>query len=119
MKNLALHWKILISLILAFIVGLASNLSNESLTEKPDWFLNLHYFTSFFGTLFLDALKMVVIPLVMTSIICGVSKIGGDKDFSRLGIKTLFLFLNGLLAVVVGLACVMLSNLVKLSGSKR
>lgn len=107
MKNLALHWKILISLILAFIVGLASNLSNESLTEKPDWFLNLHYFTSFFGTLFLDALKMVVIPLVMTSIICGVSKIGGDKDFSRLGIKTLFFYsLTGLLAVVVGLACV-------------
>ena len=50
---------------------------------------------------------MVVIPLVMTSIICGVSKIGEDQDFSRLGIKTiLFYSLTGLLAVIVGLLCV-------------
>jgi len=49
----------------------------------------------------------VVIPLVMTSIICGVSKIGEDQDFSRLGIKTiLFYSLTGLLAVIVGLLCV-------------
>ena len=50
---------------------------------------------------------MVVIPLVMTSIICGVSKIGEDQDFSRLGMKTiLFYSLTGLLAVIVGLLCV-------------
>lgn len=49
----------------------------------------------------------MVIPLVMTSIICGVSKIGEDQDFSRLGIKTiLFYSLTGLLAVIVGLLCV-------------
>lgn len=104
---MALHWKILIALVLAFVVGLYANISTDSLSDKPSWFINLHYFSKFFGSLFLNALKMVVIPLVMTSIICGVSKIGEDQDFGRLGLKTiLFYSLTGLLAVVVGLLCV-------------
>lgn len=107
MKNLALHWKILIALILAFLIGLGANFYTESISEKPGWFDNLHYFSNFFGSLFINALKMVVIPLVMTSIICGVAKIGEDKDFGRLGLKTLFFYsLTGLLAVIVGLLCV-------------
>ena len=107
MKKLALHWKILIALILAFSIGLWANFTTESVAVKPDWFENLHYFSSFVGNLFLNGLKMVVIPLVMTSIICGVAKIGEDEDFGRLGIKTLFFYsLTGLLAVIVGLLCV-------------
>ena len=107
MKKLALHWKILIALLLAFSIGLWANFTTESTIEKPAWFENLHYFTNFVGSLFLNALKMVVIPLVRTSIICGVAKIGEDKDFGRLGLKTLFFYsLTGLLAVVVGLLCV-------------
>lgn len=107
MKKLALHWKILIALVLAFFIGLWANFTTEGLTNKPTWFENLHYGCSFIGSLFLNGLKMVVIPLVMTSIICGVAKIGEDKDFGRLGIKTLFFYsLTGLLAVIVGLLCV-------------
>ncbi len=107
MKNLAIHWKILIALILAFLIGLWANFATESIAEKPDWFNHLHYFSNFVGSLFINGLKMVVIPLVMTSIICGVAKIGEDKDFGRLGLKTLFFYsLTGLLAVVVGLLCV-------------
>ncbi|MDG0965616.1 MAG: dicarboxylate/amino acid:cation symporter [Opitutales bacterium] len=107
MKKLALHWKILIALLLAFSIGLWANFTTESTIEKPAWFDNLHYFSNFIGSLFLNALKMVVIPLVMTSIICGVAKIGEDKDFGRLGFKTLFFYsLTGLFAVIVGLLCV-------------
>ena len=107
MKKLALHWKILIALCLAFMVGLWANFSTENISEKPTWFYNIHYFSNFFGTLFLNALKMLVIPLVMTSIICGVARVGKDKDFGRLGIKTiLFYSLTGLLAVIVGILCV-------------
>jgi Na+/H+-dicarboxylate symporter len=107
MKKLAIHWKILIALILAFIIGLWANFATESIAEKPSWFNHLHYFSNFVGSLFINGLKMVVIPLVMTSIICGVAKIGEDKDFGRLGLKTLFFYsLTGLLAVVVGLLCV-------------
>ena len=85
MEKLALHWKILIALILAFSLGLWSNLSTDTVTEKPAWFEHLLYFSNFIGSLFLNGLKMVVIPLVMTSIICGVAKIGEDQDFGRLG----------------------------------
>ena len=107
MKKLAIHWKILIALILAFLIGLWANFATESIAEKPDWFNQLHYFSNFVGSLFINGLKMVVIPLVMTSIICGVAKIGEDKDFGRLGLKTLLFYsLTGLLAVVVGLLCV-------------
>ena len=102
-----LHTKIFFSLALAFLVGLTSNFITAELSEKPTWFLFLSESCSFFGTLFLNGLKMVVIPLVMTSIICGVAKIGGEKDFGRLGTKTLIFYsITGLLAVLTGLFCV-------------
>ena len=89
MKKVPLHVKILIALVLAFTIGLWANYSTEGSTEKPDWFIFVRDISTFIGTLFLNGLKMVVIPLVMTSIICGVAKIGGEKDFGRLGLKTL------------------------------
>lgn len=106
-KKLALHWKILIALGLAVAAGLAANAAAEGAAEKPAWFEHLHYGTKFVGTLFLNALKMVVVPLVTTSILCGVANVGGERDFGRLGGKTLgFYALSGLLAVVTGLLCV-------------
>ena len=92
MKKVPLHVKILIALVLAFSIGLWSNHSTEDTVEKPDWFIFIRDISTFIGTLFLNALKMVVIPLVMTSIICGVAKIGGEKDFGRLGLKTLLFY---------------------------
>ena len=102
-----LHWKILISLILSFIIGLWSNLNIDHESAPPPWFTGLKEACLFVGTLFLNGLKMVVIPLVVTSIICGVSKIGGQEGFGRLGLKTMgFYALTGLLAVCTGLLCV-------------
>ena len=54
MKKLALHWKILIALILAFSIGLWANFTTESTNDKPVWFENLHYFSNFIGRLFID-----------------------------------------------------------------
>ena len=107
MKKLALHWKILIGLILAFSVGLWANFQTEGMENKPDWFLNLEYGAKFVGTLFLNALKMMVIPLVTTSIIVGIINVGGERDFGRLGAKTIgFYAATGFFAVVTGLLCV-------------
>ena len=51
--------------------------------------------------------KMIVVPLVVSSIVLGIFNVGAEKDFGRLGIKTLgFYVLTGLLAVVVGLMMV-------------
>jgi Na+/H+-dicarboxylate symporter len=62
---------------------------------------------AFLGTLFLNALKMVIVPLIMTSIIGGVANISGDANFGRLGVKTLVYYLvTSTLAILVGLAIV-------------
>ena len=106
-----LHWKILISLILSFIIGLWANLSVDHESIAPAWFEGLKEICLFVGTLFLNGLKMVVIPLVVTSIICGVSKIGAESGFGGLGLKTIgFYTLTGFLAVCTGLLCVNLLN---------
>ena len=106
-----LHWKILISLFISFVIGLWSNLSIDHQSAFPAWFTGLKETCLFVGTLFLNGLKMVVIPLVLTSIICGVAKIGGEAGFGRLGLKTIgFYALTGFFAVCTGLLCVNLMN---------
>jgi proton glutamate symport protein len=106
MKKLSLHHKVLFALLLSFGLGIWINLQHGS-APSVSWVLWLISFCEFTGKLFLNALKMVVIPLVLTSVICGVSQIAGDKDFGRLGLKTLLLYsLTGILAVATGLLCV-------------
>ena len=106
MKKLSLHHKVLFALLLAFGLGLSINQQHGS-TPSVQWVVWLLSSCEFIGKLFLNALKMVVIPLVLTSVICGVSQIAGDKDFGRLGLKTLLIYsLTGILAVATGLLCV-------------
>ncbi len=65
----------------------------------------------FLGTIFINMLKMVVVPLISASIITGVASLGSGRDLGRLGIKTLsFYILTTLLAVLTALTLV---NLVK------
>lgn len=55
------------------------------------------------GTLFLNALSLVVVPLVVSSIITGTARLGSDKNFSKLGFQTFFYFiLTGVIAVAIG-----------------
>ncbi len=99
-----LHWQILAALLLAAAVGVPINLSGAQ--EAPTS-LTLVAVCDFMGTLFLNALKMIVVPLVATSIIAGIIGMGGEGAFARLGMKTLgYYFLSGLVAVVIGLVIV-------------
>jgi Na+/H+-dicarboxylate symporter len=103
MPKLQLHWQILIALALAVGAG-------AGVTALPDagheWFLEAF---DFLGTLFLNALKMLVVPLIASSIITGVAGIGPSKNFGRLGLKTLLYYsLTTLLSVLVGLTLVSL-----------
>ncbi len=87
-----LHWQILIALIVAVAVGI--NLpTDSSLVSAFD----------FVGQLFLNALKMLVVPLIMAAIIAGASNLSGN-DLGRLGGKTVLYYLSTtLLAVITGL----------------
>jgi Na+/H+-dicarboxylate symporter len=61
----------------------------------------------FLGTIFINLLKMVVVPLIAASIITGVASVGSGGDLGRLGLKTLaFYVFTTLLSVLIALALV-------------
>ena len=96
-SKIALHWQILIALCLAVITGL---LLDQSLTVFGVPFLSV---LIFFGTLFLNALKMLIVPLVMASIITGMMSLHGDT-LGRLGSKTILYYAStSLIAILIGL----------------
>lgn len=96
-NKLALHWQILIALCLAVITGL-------TLDQGFALFgISLLAVLTFIGTLFLNALKMLIVPLVMASIITGMMGLGGDT-LGRLGAKTvLYYATTSLVAILIGL----------------
>lgn len=96
--RLALHWQIAIAIVLAFVVGALT----WSLTETQQA-TTVGVF-QFIGALFINALKMLIVPLIVSSIIVGVANIGGGDDVGRLGGKTLlFYWATTLSAILVGL----------------
>lgn len=108
--KLKLHWQILIALLLAVIVGVIANQASAG-GESPGWVTVLIEIARFDGTLFLRALKMIVIPLIVSSIVLAVMNIGADKAFGRLGLKTLLYYLcTSIASVVIGLSVVNLMN---------
>ena len=105
MMNAPLHWQIAVALALAVLVSLVADeqttLFGASLIEIFD----------FFGGLFLNALKMIVVPLIVSSIIMGVHNMAGRENFGRVGGKTVgFYVATGLIAVVTGLVLVNVIN---------
>lgn len=102
MLKLKLHWQILIAIVAAFLVGGVLNATQGA--EWASWVLAV---CKFVGTFFLNALKMIIIPLVLSSIICGVAGMGKGADLGRLGAKTLgFYALSSTIAILVGLLIV-------------
>ncbi|PCJ99176.1 MAG: dicarboxylate/amino acid:cation symporter [Zetaproteobacteria bacterium] len=99
--KLKLHWQILFAIVTAVIIGSIVD------TETAVFGVTFYDIFDFIGTLFLNALKMLIVPLVLSSIICGVSGIGRDEGIGRLGGKTIgFYMLSSLLAILVGLVFV-------------
>ena len=96
-NKLALHWQILIALLLAVITGSLFD-QTFSISGVP-----LLAVLTFFGTLFLNALKMLIVPLVMASIITGMMSLNADT-LGRLGTKTVAYYAStSLIAILIGL----------------
>jgi proton glutamate symport protein len=97
-----LHWQILLSLTLAALLGA---LILPSVGEG--FSANFVSFCQFIGKLFMNALKMVIVPLIVASIIAGVMHLGAEKGVGRMGFKTfLYYTFSGAAAVIVGLIMV-------------
>ncbi|MDN5863732.1 MAG: dicarboxylate/amino acid:cation symporter [Gammaproteobacteria bacterium] len=96
-----LHMQILAALVLAVIAGQLSG------TDAGLFGVTFYSIYDFFGRLFLNALQMLIVPLVAASIITGMSSIGKSGRLGGVGAKTLiFYIVTTLLAVLVGLALV-------------
>jgi len=101
MGRLKLHWQMLIAILSAVLVGLWAGQDSVLLG------IHLYDVFDFIGTLFLNALKMIIVPLVMSSIIAGVAGLGGSDNLGRLSAKTIAFYLStSLLSITVGLLLV-------------
>lgn len=101
MLKLKLHWQILIALGLAVIAGSVTG------TDMSLFGVTFYSIYEFIGTLFLNALKMIIVPLIASSIIVGMAGMGTGNDFGRLGGKTLLYYAStSLLAILTGLLVV-------------
>ncbi len=164
MKKIALHWQILIALILAIVYGIVfpteyaidnatakkmeKKIMNKAVVQKikqldgktfttqksleqsvseqlSESDFDRYYSTiekasyrnpainavSWMGDIFLRALKMIIIPLILSSLISGVTNIGTGSNLGRLGLKTMsYYVMTSVFAIVTGL---LLVNIIK------
>ncbi len=91
--RIKLHWQIFIALILGVLFGLY-------LKEQVDW-------VEWIGEVFLRGLKMIIIPIILTSIISAITNIGSAGNIGRLGLKTIIYYIStSILAILTGLILV-------------
>lgn len=155
MRKIALHWQILIALVLAIIYGLSfptsyeinkksykvltrnnvpasvqkqlspleekqfetmseflkavENLTGNNIKSYNTSIVKAAYYNppvsyiSWMGDLFIRALKMLIIPLILSSLISGITSIGSGSNLGRIGLKTLFYYATtSLFAIVTG-----------------
>lgn len=157
MKKIALHWQILVALILAVVFGIffptqykltqkgiehlekkgiqkslivqldplldktyptqreykiavKSIVGETYFTDNQQVFIKAAYqnkainYVSWMGDLFLRALKMIIIPLILSSLISGITSIGSGANLGRLGLKTFAYYVTtSMLAIITGL----------------
>ncbi|QTN31676.1 dicarboxylate/amino acid:cation symporter [Akkermansiaceae bacterium] len=110
MKRLANHWQILISLVLATLTALALRGLFRDAAEgsaNADFVNGALETCRFIGDLFMRALKMIIVPLIVTAVISGITGMKGVEGFGRLGAKTVGFYLcSSLVAITVGLVIV-------------
>ena len=97
-KKVPLWTKILIGLIIGVVLGMV-------LEEKALYLKGV-------GTLFVNAIKMLIVPLVLSSLIVGVTSIDDIGKMGRIGLKTIVIYLvTTLIAIAIGLGLSLATNL--------
>lgn len=104
MKKLALHWKILIGMFAGVVFALILSRFSWGPNFISDWIKP-------FGTIFINALKLIAVPLILGSLIKGVSDLQDISKLSKMGLRTISLYIvTTVIAVSLGLFIV---NLIK------
>ena len=104
MKKLALHWQILLGMFLGVAVGILMVQVDGGKEIVQDWMKP-------FGTIFINSLKLIAVPLILGSLIKGVSDLKDISKLSKMGTRTIGLYLiTTVVSVSIGL---LLVNIIK------
>ncbi len=104
MKSLALHWKILIGMLLGVVFGFVLLQVQGGSAFIASWIKPL-------GTIFVKLLKLIAVPLILASLIKGISDLKDISKFASIGIKTIVIYvLTTVIAISIGLTLVNVFN---------
>ncbi|NQX85946.1 MAG: dicarboxylate/amino acid:cation symporter [Flavobacteriaceae bacterium] len=104
MKKLPLHWKIIIGMIIGIIFGFIMNSLDNGKNFVSDWIAP-------FGKIFINLLKLIAVPLILASLIKGISDLKDISKIKSMGLRTIMIYVSTtLVAIVIGLSIV---NVVK------
>tara|TARA_B100001063_G_scaffold244193_1_gene276413 strand:- start:739 stop:1995 length:1257 start_codon:yes stop_codon:yes gene_type:complete len=100
MKNISLHWKIIIGMFLGVLTGLIFSSINGGSIIITNWIKP-------FGTIFINSLKLIAIPLILASLIKGISDLKDISKLSSMGFLTIMTYISTtVIAVSIGLLVV-------------
>jgi Na+/H+-dicarboxylate symporter len=100
MKKLALHWKILLGMAMGVLVAIVLIQFPFGKSLAIDWIKP-------FGNIFINALKVIAVPLILASLIKGVTDLKDISKLSKMGFKTIGIYLaTTVIAVSIGLVMV-------------
>ncbi len=100
MKKLALHWKILIGMVLGVLFGLLFTNFDWGPQIISDW-------VKPFGTIFISSLKLIAIPLILAALIKGITDLKDISSLSKMGTRTIITYvITTVIAVSIGLMVV-------------
>ena len=100
MKKLALHWQILIGMASGILFALLMTNFSWGSSFITDWIKP-------FGNIFINLLKLIAVPLILASLIKGISDLKDISKLSKMGLRTIVTYiLTTIIAVSIGLAVV-------------
>ncbi|MGY8911172.1 MAG: dicarboxylate/amino acid:cation symporter, partial [Flavobacteriales bacterium] len=104
MKKLELHWQILIGMVVGILFGLGMTTVDGGANFILNWI-------NPFGTIFVKLLKLIAVPLIIASLVKGISDLKDISKFKNIGLKTIAIYIGTtVIAITIGL---LLVNVVK------
>ncbi len=100
MKKLALHWQILLGMVAGVVFALILTNFSWGADFVSDWIKP-------FGNIFINALKLIAVPLILASLIKGISDLKDISKLSKMGVRTIATYIiTTVIAVSIGLVLV-------------
>ncbi len=100
MRKLELHWQILIGMVAGILFGFGMTYIDWGRDFVQDWI-------NPFGTIFVKLLKLIAIPLILASLVKGISDLKDISKFRNIGLRTILIYIcTTIIAITIGLLLV-------------